>query len=151
MLVYTRDFRAMTINELDKTINVLDKAYFEFHMGLLTALIEQIKVQPPFCLEDSSQEDQDFILALISLPNVGGSDLLIQGQQLLCKIVAGYPHLMPLLPRDLLWFFGGDCLHYMPDEEIRTFQDLDEQRETAKENNEAFSYENARLRSMGLH
>ena len=58
---------------------------------------------------------------------------------------------MPLLPRDLLWFFGGDCLHYMPDEEIRIFQELDEQRETAKENNEAFSYEKARLRSMGLH
>ncbi len=144
MLIYTRDFRAMTINELDK-------AYFEFHMGLLSALIEQTKIQPPFCLESSSQEDQDFLLALISLPNVGGSDLLIQGQQLLCKIVAGYPHLMPILPRDLLWFFGGDCLHYMPDEEIRIFQELDEQRENAKENNEAFSYEKARLRSMGLH
>ena len=133
------------------TINELDKAYFEFHMGLLSALIEQTKIQPPFCLESSSQEDQDFLLALISLPNVGGSDLLIQGQQLLCKIVAGYPHLMPILPRDLLWFFGGDCLHYMPDEEIRIFQELDEQRENAKENNEAFSYEKARLRSMGLH
>jgi hypothetical protein len=58
---------------------------------------------------------------------------------------------MPILPRDLLWFFGGDCLHYMPDEEIRIFQELDEQRENAKENNEIFSYENARLRSMGLH
>ena len=74
ILIYTRDFRTMTINELDK-------AYFEFHMSLLTALIEQIKVQPPFCLEDSSQEDQDFLLALIALPNIGGSDLLIQGQQ----------------------------------------------------------------------
>lgn len=133
------------------TINELDKAYFEFHMGLLTALIEQIQLQPPFCLEDSSQEDQDFLLALIALPNIGGSDLLIQGQQLLCRIVAGYPHLMPILPRDLLWFFGGDCLHYMPDEEIRIFQELDEQRENAKENNESFSYEKARLRSMGLH
>ncbi len=133
------------------TINELDKAYFEFHMGLLTALIEQIKVQPQFCLEEPSEEDQDFLLALISLPNVGGSNLLIQGQQILCKIVAGYPHLMPIVPRDLLWFFGGDCLHYMPDEEIRVFQDLDEQRENAKENNEAFSYEKARLRSMGLH
>jgi len=144
ILIYTRDFRTMKINELDK-------AYFEFHMGLLTTLIEQIKIQPPFCLEDSSQEDQDFLLALISLPNTGGSDLLIQGQHLLCRIVAGYPHLMPLVPRDLLWFFGGDCLHYMPDEEIHIFQELDEQRETAKQNNAAFSYEKARLRSMGLH
>jgi len=133
------------------TINQLDKAYFEFHLGLLSALIKQIKLQPPFCLETPKPEDQEFFLALSNLPQIGGSELLIQGQQLLCRIVAGYPHLMPLLPRDLLWFFGGDCLHYMPDEEIRIFQELDEQRESAKENNEDFSYEKARLRSMGLH
>jgi hypothetical protein len=133
------------------TIHPLDKAYFDFHISLLEALIEQIKLQPPFCLEDSSQEDQEFCLALGNLPQIGGSELLIQGQQLVCRIVAGYPHLMPLLPRDLLWFFGGDCLHYMPDEEIRIFQELDEQRESAKENNEDFSYEKARLHSMGLH
>jgi hypothetical protein len=133
------------------TIHPLDKAYFDFHISLLEALIEQIKLQPPFCLEDSSPEDQEFCLALSNLPQIGGSELLIQGQQLVCRIVAGYPHLMPLLPRDLLWFFGGDCLHYMPDEEIRIFQELDEHRESAKENNEDFSYEKARLHSMGLH
>ena len=133
------------------TIDDLDKAYSEFHLGLLIAFIEQAKVQPPFYLEDCSQDDQNFLLALNQLPTCEGSDLLIQGQQLLCRIVAGYPHLMPILPRDLLWFFGGDCLHYMPDEEIRIFQELDEQRENAKENNETFSHEKARLRSMGLH
>ena len=132
-------------------INELDKAYFEFHATLLSAFIEQIKIQPPFCLEDCSNEDQEFLLALNNLPHAGGSDLLIQGQYLLCKIVAGYSHLMPLLPRDLLWFFGGDCLHYMPDEEIHMFQKLDEQRQSANEKNESFSYANARLRGMALH
>lgn len=139
-----RDFRNMTMN-------ALDTAYFEFHLNLLKTLVGQIKAQPPFCLEHCNQEDKDFLLALAGLADIGGSDLLIQGQQLLCKIVSTYPHLMPILPRDLLWFFGGDCLHYMPDEEIRIFQALDEQRETAKESNESFSYEKARLRSMGLH
>ena len=143
-LIYTRDLRTMTINDLDR-------AYFEFHLGLLTAFIEQVKVQPPFCLEDCNQDDQDFLLALSQLPTCGGSDLLIQGQLLLCRIVAGYPHLMPLVPRDLMWFFGGDCLHYMPDEEIRIFQQLDELRENAKASNEPFSYANARLSTMGLH
>jgi hypothetical protein len=133
------------------TINELDKAYLEFHARLLSEFIKQISGQPPFCLEDCSQDDQDFLLALSNLHNTEGSDHLIQGQYLLCRIVAGYPHLMPLLPRDLMWFFGGDCLHYMPDEEIRMFQQLDEQRQNAKENNEAFSYENARSNGMGLH
>lgn len=128
-----------------------DKAYFDFHMRLLNAFIERAKDQPPFCLEDCAQEDRDFFLELSELPNSGGAPLLIQGQQLFCRIVAAYSHLMPLVPRDLLWFFGGDCLHYMPDEEIRIFQNLDEQRQEAIETNQPFSYENARLKSMGLH
>jgi len=133
------------------TIDDYDKAYSEFHMRLLTAFIDSTKEQPPFCLEDCNQEDQDFLLELTVLPNSGGAHLLMQGQQLFCRIVAAYPHLMPLVPRDLLWFFGGDCLHYMPDEEIRIFQELDELRQNAKEANEPFSYENARLKTMGLH
>lgn len=128
-----------------------DKAYFDFHLNLLTAFTTELEKQAPFCLADSSQEDQDFLNELNQLPNIGGSEHLIQGQQLLCRIVAGYPHLMPLLPRDLLWFFGGDCLHYMPDEEIRVFQQLDELRQNAKDLHKPFSYENARLSTMGLH
>lgn len=132
-------------------IDDYDKAYFEFHIRLLNAFTDHIKEQPPFYVEDCEQEDRDFLLELIELPNSGGADLLMQGQQLFCRIVAAYPHLMPLVPRDLLWFFGGDCLHYMPDEEIRAFQELDELRQNASETNTPFSYENARLKSMGLH
>jgi hypothetical protein len=133
------------------TVNDYDKAYSDFHIRLLTAFIDRAKEQPPFYLEDCNQDDKDFILELTKLPNSGGTDLLIQGQQLFCQIVAAYPHLMPLVPRDLLWFFGGDCLHYMPDEEIRIFQELDEMREAAKTSDQPFSYENARLKTMGLH
>jgi len=132
-------------------MNDYDKTYYEFHMRLLQAFITQAKEQPPFHLEDCAQEDRDFFLALAELPNSGGSDLLIQGQYLFCRVVAAYPHLMPLVPRDLLWFFGGDCLHYMPDEEIRVFQELDEQRQQANETRQPFSYENARLKTLGLH
>ncbi len=138
------------------TITAYDKAYLEFHVRLLTAFIDRAKEQVPFCLETCAQEDQEFLRELNELvdtghPNSGGSNLLIQGQQLFCRIVAAYPHLMPLVPRDLFWFFGGDCLHYMPDEEIRMFQQLDEMRQDAIEANEPFSYENARLSTMGLH
>ncbi len=133
------------------TSDYYDTAYFDFHLNLLNAFTNELTAQPPFCLKDCAQEDRDFLNELHQLPNIGGSEHLIQGQQLLCRIVAGYPHLMPILPRDLLWFFGGDCLHYMPDEEIRVFQQLDELRQNAKDKNEPFSYENARLSTMGLH
>lgn len=133
------------------SIDSYDQNYIEFHLRLLTAFVEQAAQQLPFCAADCSQDDQEFLLSLQQLPTIGGSEQLIQGQELLCRIVAGYPQLMQLLPRDLLWFFGGDCLHYMPDEEISLFQALDDQRQTAKDNNSPFSYENARAVKFGLH
>lgn len=132
-------------------IDEYDKNYIEFHLRLLNAFIQQAAQQHPFCSQDCSENDLEFLQNLKELTTIGGTDRLIQGQELLCKIVAGYPQLMHLLPRDLLWFFGGDCLHYMPDEEISLFQALDEQRQEAKENNISFNYENARALRFGLH
>ena len=132
-------------------IDSYDQNYIEFHLRLLNAFIEQAAQENPFCLADCSQDDEAFLTALKLLPTIEGAELLIQGQDLLCKIVASYPQLMHSLPRDLLWFVGGDCLHYMPDEEIRLFQQLDEQRQAAKEEKSPFSYENARAQKFGLH
>ena len=132
-------------------IDEYDKAYFEFHQGLLNAFIEQVKEQPPFNLEHPDIEDSEFLSQLIALEHIGGSEHLIQGQALICKIVAAYPHLMPILPRDLLWFFGGDCLHYMPDDEIAIFQSIDEKREEAKKSSTEFSYIDTRKSALRLH
>lgn len=54
------------------------------------------------------------------------------GQDLICQVFHRYPQIAHLVPRDLLWFFGGDCLHFMPDEEIALFQELDERRHQAE-------------------
>jgi len=121
-------------------------------MGLLKSFIEQITPQSPFSTTMCSEDDHEFlrnITALYSHPEDG--DFLAKGQELLCKAVAAYPHLMPLLYRDLLWFFGGDCLHFMPDDEIAQFQTLDERRHEAMENREDFSYANIRAQVLGLH
>ncbi|MFH7813504.1 PA2817 family protein, partial [Acetobacter lovaniensis] len=50
------------------------------------------------------------------------------GQDLLCQVIVRYPQIAHLVPRDLLWYFAGDCLHYMPDEEISLYQALEERR-----------------------
>ncbi len=49
------------------------------------------------------------------------------GQDWLIGILIHQPQLTPVIDRDLLWFFGGECLHFMTDEEIDLFQRLDEQ------------------------
>lgn len=38
------------------------------------------------------------------------------------------PQIAPMIDRELLWFFGGDCLHYLTDEEINRFQQQDDAR-----------------------
>ena len=65
---------------------------------------------------------------------------LYLGQDIICQIFQRYPQVAHLVPRDLLWFFGGDCLHYMPDEEIELFQQLEDRRFEALEQGIAFDW-----------
>ncbi|MBC3464189.1 PA2817 family protein [Pseudomonas sp. RW10S2] len=62
------------------------------------------------------------------------------GQDLICQVITRYPQIAHLVPRDLLWFFGGDCLHYMPDEELELYQTLEERRYEAEQNDEPFDW-----------
>ena len=62
------------------------------------------------------------------------------GQDLMCQVIQRYPQIAHLVPRDLLWFFAGDCLHFMPDEEIDLYQALEDRRFEAEENDEPFDW-----------
>lgn len=133
--------------------SMLEMHYQQYHLQLLQAFITQIEQQPPFTLDICSEDDQEFLSGIKTLyqhPHEA-PDFLHQGQQILCRVVTSYPHLMPLLYRDLLWFFGGDCLHFMPDNEIVRYQHLDELRHEAAITGKDFSYENERAKIFGLH
>lgn len=62
------------------------------------------------------------------------------GQDLMSQVILRYPQIAHLVPRDLLWFFGGDCLHFMPDEELDLYQALEERRHEAELNDEPFNW-----------
>ncbi|EXF95991.1 dehydrogenase [Pseudomonas fluorescens HK44] len=62
------------------------------------------------------------------------------GQDILCQVITRYPQIAHLVPRDLLWYFAGDCLHYMPDDEIGLYQALEERRYEAEQNDEPFDW-----------
>ena len=53
------------------------------------------------------------------------SDDLYVGQVIISQVFQRYPQIAHLVPRDLLWFFGGDCLNFMPDDEIDKYQQLE--------------------------
>ena len=62
------------------------------------------------------------------------------GQDILTQVISRYPQIAHLIPRDLLWFFAGDCLHYLSDEEIDLYQALEERRYEAEQNAEPFDW-----------
>ena len=129
-------------------------SYHAFHLNLIKVAYNNLLQHAPFEDAVTDSNEAEFIARLEKL--IAGmeeekTDLGL-GQELLSRIPLSYTELVPLIPRDLFWFFGGDCLHYMPDHEIETYQQLDEMRYEAESNNDKdFNYEAARNRVLGLH
>jgi hypothetical protein len=133
-----------------------ENPHFQFHQQLLTGLRQHIRstmagLNSPDA--DVSEDEQQLLDMLeVTCSSQHPDEAFIEtGQRMICRIIAAFPHLTPAVPRDLLWLFGGDCLHYMPDEEISLFQQLDELRFEAEDNNTEFDYEKERAKVLGLH
>ncbi|MEK1939217.1 MAG: PA2817 family protein [Pseudomonas sp.] len=121
----------------------MSSAYLDHHLTLLTHLrsilvalgeAEQVPEESHYLFLERFDE------LLTLLPQEPEQSLYL-GQDLMCQVIHRYPQIAHLVPRDLLWFFGGDCLHFMPDEEITLFQALDERRFEAEQNDEPFDWE----------
>ena len=41
-----------------------------------------------------------------------------EGHDWVVQIFTHLPQLNPVIDRDILWYFGGDCLHFLTDDEI---------------------------------
>lgn len=77
-----------------------------------------------------------------------------QGQDLLCAIIAHFPDIAAVMHRDLLWCFAGDCLHFLSDEELDRYQQLEERYyEECGANDAADSglYRDLRAKLFGMH
>jgi len=80
-----------------------------------------------------------------------GADLYTRGPGLVARLFDTFPEFAPTFPRELLWFLGGQCLHYLADEEIAQFQALDDLRYAAAQRGEVFDLAEARTRQPTLH
>lgn len=99
----------------------------------LQRLAQEVSQQPPFSQANQelplSESDQRFLDTLTHLSTEEcphDEQFFEHGQWLIAQVVANQGHITQLIPRDLFWYFAGDCLHFMPDEEIRKFQQVDE-------------------------
>jgi hypothetical protein len=86
----------------------------------------------------------------LGLLQPGDEDIHTRAQPLVDRLFTTYPDFAPTLPRELLWFFGGDCLHFMPDEEIALHQQLDELRHEAAGRGEIMDLKAARAKLLQL-
>ena len=121
--------------------------YHRYHLALLTSLYDTLRAQSVLMAQVPEESNLLFLERfeeLIAQLETGDQDALYSGQEVICQVITRYPQVAHLIPRDLLWYFGGDCLHYMPDEEIAQYQLLDEHQAEAEARGEEFDWEQAR-------
>lgn len=126
------------------------KDRFEYHWQLfqnfdatLEAFLKQTPDHDPqSCTETLTllEETRDAMTARAHYPE--------KGQALLSRVVAHFPAFTPHVQRDLFWFFGGDCLHFLADDEIEKFQTLEER---YYDSGEQADYGDLRAQVFGMH
>lgn len=127
-------------------------SYQIHHLNFLKIAYNNFINRDPFKSETPTQDDLDFIeefQQLIENFESQETGIYEQGADFIDKAFRRYPELAHLIARDLLWFFGGNNLHNMTDDEIQKFQQLDEMRFEAEENDEEFDYINKRAGLFG--
>ena len=97
----------------------------------------------PFNQQDVPEEDVSFheqLKSIISSLENPAEDAIFDGQAWISRLFRNYPSLAPHMGREVLWYFGGEALHFMPDEEISKFQQLDEALQTSLEQGTELDY-----------
>jgi hypothetical protein len=100
-----------------------------FHLNLLKIAYNNLMQQDAFKGEDANTANLEYLdqfAALVEDFEQHQPQAYDDGQELMIRLVRAYPQFVPLVARDLFWLFGGECLHFMSDEEIEQFQQLDE-------------------------
>jgi hypothetical protein len=126
---------------------------FDYHEQLFNSLDELLLAFLDKDPDHDSQSRVDIAEMLSELRTAmqDKSDYIDVGQRLLCRLVGHFPALTPHIQRDLFWFFGGDCLHFMADEEIEKFQQLEDKFYEVSKSQDAADYADIRAQVFGLH
>ncbi|MFP8965491.1 PA2817 family protein [Pokkaliibacter sp. CJK22405] len=121
-----------------------DQQWFEYHLDTLLESLTALEKLPDFSDEQITETDEIFLDNFRHLAESmaeHSSDWHTEGQDVITQVVRLYPQHTHLVSRDLFWFFGGDCLHYLDDEEIEFYQNIEELRFEAEREGLDFDYE----------
>ena len=116
-----------------------------------TALLENFSADLSQRTQSLGQEDSLRLLAERFKTLSGHHDALYEeAPALVERLFVTYPDFAPLFPRDLLWFLGGSCLHFLTDDEIRIYQELDTMRSDAAQQGATLDLIEARAKLLKL-
>ena len=104
---------------------------------LLKDFLKSMQQGFPFNQETLDEDESSFVDQLNNLITALQNhdvNAVFEGQDWLTRLFRNYPTLAPHLGREVLWYFGGEALHFMPDEEIAKFQTLEDLMIEADEN-----------------
>ncbi|WP_394179335.1 PA2817 family protein [Marinomonas posidonica] len=102
----------------------------QYILSAFADLRQRIAEHDPFNTTDLAEEEIDFLEKwdqLIARIESNAPDYTFDAQEVLSRFIRCYPNLVPLIKRELLWFMGGECLHFLGDEEISFYQQLEDQ------------------------
>jgi len=124
--------------------------FHQFHLNLLKLGYNNLIKQPPFNDTEhysaEAEELLDLFNEVVNAYEQHAFEAFELGQTLMTRVIAAFPQALPLLSRDLLWLFGGDCIHFLGDDEIAQYQTLDEARHQQEAQDASIDY--LQLRNM---
>lgn len=101
----------------------------QYILDAFADLRQRIAEHAPFNQSELAEEDVDFIEKwdfLTQKIQANTHDYSFEAQEVLSRFIRCYANLVPLVKRELLWFIGGECLHFLGDEEISLYQQLED-------------------------
>lgn len=130
----------------------------QYIINAFLELRHRLSDHAPFNQQDLAEEELDFLDKwdkLVENIKTHETGYSFDAQELLSRYIRCYANLVPLVKRELLWFIGGECLHFLGDEEIQLYQQLEERlyelEQSGKNYNIAKEIETLRGNSVQLH
>ncbi|MBK6508211.1 MAG: hypothetical protein IPG06_01290 [Haliea sp.] len=93
---------------------------------------------------------RELALGFAELDEQTAADLYTLGPELVSRLFDTILILHQRFRGSTVWFLGGDCLHYMADEEILQYQQLEDLRVKAASSGTAFNFNDARAKLLNL-
>jgi len=125
----------------------------EYYLQLCTELHTHCAVVLPQHPAHSEESNAELLAMLAQLKEEFATNeaYVALGQRIITHIIGHYPDITPQVHRDLLWFFGGDCMHYLGDDEMERYQKVEEQYYEQCSSKPDTCYRNLRAQVFGMH